>query len=234
MPETIALVECLKHVYPDETAVDLCGLAFTVERRQRVAILGPNGSGKSTLLHHLLGLLSPVEGRVEVFGEEPARGWKKIRQRLGVVLQDVEEQIIGPTVWDDVTFSVRQAGWPAEKVAERAEEVIRRLNLDHVRHRVPQYLSGGEKRRVAVAGAIMHRPELLLLDEPFTGLDPPGRRDLIALLGELNAEGMAYVVATHEVELVPELADYVYVLEHNGIVRQGLPTEIPLEEADSD
>lgn len=228
MPETIVTVECLKHVYPDKTAVDLCGLDFTVEAGQRVAILGANGSGKSTLLHHLIGLLAPVEGKVEVFGEEPARGWKKIRRRLGIVLQDVEEQIIGPTVWDDVTFSVRQAGWPPEEVAERGEEVVRRLNLDHLRHRVPQYLSGGEKRRVAVAGAIIHRPDLLILDEPFTGLDPSGQRELIALLTELNAAGMAYVVATHEAELVPEIADYVYVLENNGITRRGCPAELDL------
>lgn len=226
MPENIVLVECLKHVYPDDTAVDLCGLAFTVERGQRVAVLGANGSGKSTLLHHVIGLLAPVEGKVEVFGEEPARGWKKIRHRLGVVLQDPEEQIIGPTVWDDVTFTIRQACWPAEEVARRGEELIRRLNLEHVRHRVPQYLSGGEKRRVAIAGAIIHRPELLVLDEPFTGLDPAGRRDLIALLTELNASGMAYILATHEVGILPEAADYVYVLENSGIVRRGRPGEV--------
>jgi cobalt/nickel transport system ATP-binding protein len=226
--ETIVTVECLKHVYPDDTAVDLCGLDFTVERHQRVVILGANGSGKSTLLHHLIGLLAPVEGKVEVFGEDPARGWKQIRQRLGVVLQDVDEQMIGPTVWDDVTFSIRQAGWSPDEVERRGGEVIHRLSLDHVKHRVLQYLSGGEKRRVAVAGAIIHRPELLILDEPFTGLDPAGRRELIYLLQELNAGGMAYVVATHEVELVPEIADYVYVLEHNGISRRGRPDELQL------
>lgn len=226
MPENIVLVECLKHIYPDDTAVDLCGLAFTVERGQRVAVLGANGSGKSTLLHHVIGLLTPVEGKVEVFGEDPARGWKRIRHRLGAVLQDPEEQIIGPTVWDDVTFTVRQAGWPAEEVERRGEEVIGRLHLSQARHRVPQYLSGGEKRRVAIAGAIIHRPELLVLDEPFTGLDPEGRRDLIALLQELNAAGMAYILATHEVGIVPEVADYVYVLEQGGIVRRGLPGEV--------
>lgn len=229
MAEIIARVECLKHVYPDNTAVDLCGLAFTVERQQRVAILGENGSGKSTLLGHLLGLLAPVEGRVEVFGADPARDWRKIRQKIGVVLQDVEEQIIGPTVWDDVTFSVRQGGWPAGEVTRRGEEVLRWLGLEHLRHRVPQYLSGGEKRRVAVAGAIIHRPELLVLDEPFTGLDYHGRRELIALLQELNAEGMAYVVATHEVDLVPEIADYVYALERSGIARRGRPEEVVAE-----
>lgn len=229
MAEVIARVECLKHVYPDNTAIDLCGLAFTVERQQRVAILGENGSGKSTLLGHLLGLLAPVEGRVEVFGADPAREWKKVRRRIGVVLQDVEEQIIGPTVWDDVTFSVRQGGWATDEVASRGEEVLRRLGLEHLRQRVPQYLSGGEKRRVAIAGAIIHRPELLVLDEPFTGLDYHGRRDLISLLQELNAQGMAYVVATHEVDLVPEIADYVYALERNGIARRGSPEQVVAE-----
>jgi len=98
-------VSCVRHTYADRTQVHLCGLDFVVERGQRVVILGPNGCGKSTLLYHILGLLEPQEGEVSVFGVNPARDFVKIRERVGVLLQNVEEQIIAPTVWDDVSYS---------------------------------------------------------------------------------------------------------------------------------
>jgi ABC-type Mn2+/Zn2+ transport system ATPase subunit len=112
----IAQVKCLRHVYPDQTEVDLCGLDFSVCTGQRIAILGANGSGKSTLIFHLLGLLAPVDGDVTVFGVNPSRQFKEIRHRIGVVLQNVDDQIIGPTVWDDVTFTPRALGWPQSEV----------------------------------------------------------------------------------------------------------------------
>ncbi len=184
----IAQVKCLRHVYPDQTEVDLCGLDFSVCTGQRIAILGANGSGKSTLIFHLLGLLAPVDGDVTVFGVNPSRQFKEIRHRIGVVLQNVDDQIIGPTVWDDVTFTPRALG----------------------KSKVPHYLSGGEKRKVALAGALVTEPELLIMDEPFTGLDPRSRTELAALLVQLHAErGITYIVSTHEIDYVPAIADWV-------------------------
>jgi len=226
--ETIVRVSCVKHSYEDGTHVDLCGLEFTADRGSRVAILGPNGSGKTTMLFHILGLLAAQEGHVSVFGVDPASGWPSIRQRVGVVLQNVDEQLISPTVYDDVAFSPRQYGMPEAEVRERVEAVLALLGIAALGARVPHNLSGGEKRKVALAGALVMRPDLLVLDEPFEGLDPTSRQSLIELLATLAEErAMTIVMSTHDIDTVPEFADYAYVLQQGGrIVLKGTPAEV--------
>ncbi|HHY97622.1 MAG TPA: ATP-binding cassette domain-containing protein [Firmicutes bacterium] len=225
--EPLVKVQCIKHTYPDRTQVDLCGLDFTVRRGQRVVVLGANGSGKTTLLFHIVGILKPLEGNVQVFGMDPAKEFWRIRDRIGVVLQELDEQIIGPTVWDDVSFGLKSQGLSRSEVDARVGEVLGRLGISHLTKRIPHYLSGGEKRKVALAGALIRRPELLILDEPFAGVDPGSRRELISLLSELNREsGLTYIMALHEVELVPEVADYVYVIKKGGIALKGTPREV--------
>ena len=226
--ETVVRVSCVKHSYEDGTHVDLCGLEFTADRGSRVAILGPNGAGKTTMLFHILGLLAPQEGSVEVFGVDPSSRWTDIRRRIGVVLQNVDEQIISPTVYDDVAFSPRQYGLPEAEVRELAESALALLDIEHLASRVPHNLSGGEKRKVALAGALVMRPELLVLDEPFEGLDPTSRAALIALLRSLAEDrGLTIVMSTHDIDTVPEFADYAYVLQHGGrIVLKGTPAEV--------
>jgi cobalt/nickel transport system ATP-binding protein len=221
-------VSCVRHVYPDRTQVHLCGLDFVVEKGQRVVILGPNGCGKSTLLFHILGLLEPQEGEVSVFGVNPARQFEKIRERVGVLLQNVEEQIIAPTVWDDVSYSPRSYGYGEAEVEKRVAAALERVGISHLRHKVCHHLSGGEKRKVALAGALVLNPELLVLDEPFEGLDPASRSDLVALLNRLHTEqGVTLVIATHDVNVVASMADMVYVLLRGGeIVAHGSPRDI--------
>ncbi|MCR4424763.1 MAG: energy-coupling factor ABC transporter ATP-binding protein [Firmicutes bacterium] len=225
--DPIVRVNCIRHVYPDHTQVDLCGLDFTVSRGERVAVLGANGSGKSTLIYHLLGLLAPVEGQVAVFGENPAQAFRRIRHRVGVVLQNVDDQIIGPTVWDDVTFTIRNLNWPRADIEAAGNRILGRLGIAHLAKKIPHYLSGGEKRKVALAGALASRPELLIMDEPFTGLDPKAREELVDLLNQVHVEdGLSYIVSTHEVDFVPAIADYVYVLGSHGIVMSGTPRQV--------
>lgn len=228
MSEPIVHVSCVRHTYPDRTTVHLCGLDFVVEKGQRVVILGPNGCGKSTLLYHLLGLLQSQEGEVRVFGVDPARQFSKIRERVGVLLQNADEQIVAPTVYDDVSFSPRNYGYTDHEVEEKVGFALRRVGIDHLRHKVCHYLSGGEKRKVALAGALVLDPELLVLDEPFEGLDPASRNEIVDLLNALNREqGVSLVVATHDVQLVAPLADKVYVLKAGGeIVLQGSPEQV--------
>jgi len=218
MTDDIAVrVSCVRHVYADRTQVHLCGLDFVVQKGQRVVILGPNGSGKSTLLYHILGLLEPNEGDVSVFGVNPARSFNKIRERVGVVLQNVDEQILAPTVWDDVSFSPRNYGYPEREVDRMVDAVLEEVGIAHLRDKVCHLLSGGEKRKVALAGALVLSPELLVMDEPFEGLDPASKSDLSALLNELHTKnGMTMVTATHDVHAVPDLADVVYVLVAGG------------------
>lgn len=231
--DEIAFVSCVSHSYEDGTRVRLCGLDFVARRGQRVAILGPNGAGKTTMLFHILGLLHAQEGVVRVFGVDPSVEWKSIRRRIGVVLQNVEEQLLAPTVAEDVGWSPRQYGLPDDEVEQRVGNALRLLGIEDLGWRVPHNLSGGEKRKVALAGAMVMDPELLVLDEPFEGLDPMSRGELIGLLARLSKErGTTIILSTHDIDAVPEFADFAYVLEPGGhIALKGTPEEV-FEHAD--
>jgi cobalt/nickel transport system ATP-binding protein len=226
--ERLIEVDCITHVYPDMTKVQICGLDFIVNRGERVCILGSNGCGKTTLLKHLLGVLVPKDGSVKVFGVDPGKEYQKIRERIGVVMQDVDEQILGPTVYDDILFAPLNYGLGKAKAEARAREVIERLNIESIKEKIVHYLSGGEKKKVALAGALVMEPELLVLDEPFTGLDPLSRRDLVKILNELNQEkGITFIMTLHEVDLVSEVSDILYLMHgHGDLSERGRPDEI--------
>jgi len=226
--QRIVEVDCITHVYPDMTKVQICGLDFIVNRGERVSILGSNGCGKTTLLKHLLGVLIPKDGSVKVFGVNPGKEFSKIRERVGVVMQDVDEQILGPTVYDDILFAPLNYGIERKKAGAMAKDVIEKLNLESIQKKIVNYLSGGEKKKVALAGALVMEPELLILDEPFTGLDPVSRRDFIQILNELNKEkGIAFIITLHEVDLVPEMTDILYLMHgHGDLSERGRPDEI--------
>ena len=226
--EKIVEIDCITHIYPDLTKVQICGLEFAVHRGERVSILGANGCGKTTLLKHLVGLLMPKEGSVRVFGMDPWKDYSKIREKIGVVMQDVDEQILGPTVYDDILFAPLNYGIPIAKAEALAKEVIERLHIESLQRKIVHYLSGGEKRKVALAGALVLKPELLILDEPFAGLDPLSRRELIQTLNALNRERQVTIIMTlHEVDLVPEVTDILYLMHgHGDISERGTPEEI--------
>ena len=226
--DRIIQVDCITHVYPDMTKVQICGLDFVVNRGERVSILGSNGCGKTTLLKHLMGILIPRDGSVRVFGIDPGKEYSKIRQKIGVVMQDVDEQILGPTVYDDILFAPLNYGMNRAEAGRLAESVIEKLNLGSIKDKIVNYLSGGEKKKVALAGALVTEPELLILDEPFTGLDPLSKRDLIRILNELNREkGITFIMTLHEVDLVPEVADILYLMHgHGDLSERGKPEEI--------
>lgn len=225
--ETIIKVKCLKHIYPDKTEVNICGLDFNVKRGERVVILGPNGAGKTTLLAHILGLLAPIEGVVEVMGMNPAKEFKKIRRKIGAVFQNVDEQIIGPRVYDDIAFVPRNAGLKEDVVKEKVLEVSRILKIDDLLEKIPHYLSGGQKKKVALAGAIVMLPELLILDEPFESLDPESKKEMVGIINFLNKNyGITIIITTHDINLVPEVADIVYILNNGEAVKKGSPAEV--------
>lgn len=217
-------VECLKHVYPDQTVVSVCGLDFVVNQGERVVILGPNGSGKTTLISHILGLLKPIEGKVTVMGRDPVKHFAALRAKVGVVFQNVDEQIIGPRVYDDIAFTLRNLNIARHEIERRVHEVAIMLNISHLLERVPHYLSGGEKKKVALAGALALMPEILILDEPFNSLDPESKKELVSLINHLNQHhGLSVLVTTHDMDLVPKIADVVYVLNKGDIVTKGKP-----------
>jgi cobalt/nickel transport system ATP-binding protein len=228
--EAIVSVSCLKHIYPDTTEIHMCGLDFVVNRGERVVILGGNGAGKTTLLYHILGLLAPNEGSVSVFGVNPAKQYSSIRERVGVLLQNVDDQILSPTVWDDISFSPRNYGYEKEETGRMVEQVLSEMGIQRLRDKICHYLSGGEKRKVALAGALVMRPELLILDEPFEGLDNRSRAELVTLLNAYNRAGMTIIMSTHDLNLVAALADRVYVLvREHGVITAGTPSSIFLQ-----
>jgi cobalt/nickel transport system ATP-binding protein len=175
-----------------------------------------------------LGVLVPKDGSVRVFGLDPCKEYSKIRQRIGVVMQDVDEQILGPTVYDDVLFAPLNYGMERARAETVAKDVIERLNIGSIKGKIVHYLSGGEKKKVALAGALVLEPDLLILDEPFTGLDPVSRRDLIQILNELNKEkGITLIMTLHEVDLVSEITDVLYLMHgHGDLSERGRPEEI--------
>jgi len=227
-PDDVAYVSCVRHRFDDGAAIHLCGLDFCAHKGERTVLLGPNGAGKSTLLQHLLGLLKADEGVVRVFGVDPHDAWRDIRQRVGVVLQNVDVQLIMPTVYDDICFSARQYGWERAHVDAAAAAIMGRLGITELAGRTPQSLSGGEKRKVALAGALLTQPELLVLDEAFEGLDPASRAEIVELLAALSRDdGVSIVLTTHDIDAVAEIADYCYVLHASGeIVLSGTPAEV--------
>ncbi|MCD6445500.1 energy-coupling factor ABC transporter ATP-binding protein [Candidatus Bathyarchaeota archaeon] len=221
----IVKVNCIKHQYPDTTEVQICGLSMTIYSGERVAVLGPNGSGKTTMLLHIVGILRPTEGEVLVFGEPPSK--TSLHGKVAMVFQNVDEQIIGPTVWDDIAFSPINYGHSPEEVKKMVNNILEEMNLKHLQNKVPHYLSGGEKKKVAIAGAVVTHPKLLILDEALTGLDPKAKMETIAFLNKLNKEkGMALIITTHEVDILPLIADTVYVIAERNIIYKGTPLDL--------
>lgn len=225
--ESMIKVSCLKHIYPDKTEVNICGLEFNVLKGEKIVILGPNGAGKTTLIAHILGLLAPIEGSVKVMGMDPVKDFKKIRKKIGVVFQNVDEQIIGPRVYDDIAFVPRNAGLNEKEVKEKVLEISRILKIEPFLEKIPHYLSGGQKKKVALAGAIVMFPELLVLDEPFESLDPESKMEMLGIINLLNKDyGITIVITTHDINLVPELADRIYILNNGRVIKEGNPTEV--------
>jgi len=226
--EELVKVSNVEFKYPDGTPLVFDGEKFTVKKGEKVVILGPNGSGKSTLLSLLLGLLKSSRGNIEVLGIDPAKDYEKVREKIGVLLQNVDLQIIAPRVWDDVSFSPRNYGYKKEKIDELVDDVLTKLEIQHLRDKIPHYMSGGEKAKVGIAGALVTKPELLILDEPFEHIDPTCRMELINLLNDVNKEnGTAIILSTHNMNTVPLIADTVYLIAEGGkIVGKGTPKEI--------
>ena len=207
----------------------LKGVSLKVEEGEMVALLGKNGAGKSTLFLHLNGIYEPDEGQVFIDGEElkyDKKSLLKFRQKVGIVFQNPDDQIFAPTVEEDVAFGPLNLDLPMEEVQKRVTEALARVGMSGFEKKAPHHLSGGQKKRVAIAGILAMKPKYMVLDEPTAGLDPQGVEDLSKLLKELNAEGITIIISTHEVDLVPNYASRVFVLVDGLLIAEGTPKEI--------
>jgi cobalt/nickel transport system ATP-binding protein len=208
-------------------------LSLEIAEGMRVALLGANGSGKSTLLRLLDALYFPESGMVRFRGEELSEEHFAddafafdFRRQVGMVFQNPDVQLFNPTVFDEVAFGPLQMRWPKAQVRDRVAEILDRLRISHLKDRIPHRLSGGEKKRVALASVLVLDPAVLLLDEPTAGLDPRSQSQLIDLLVEWGGGAKTVITATHELGDLEDIADRCYVLDSGQLAGDGTPAEI--------
>lgn len=218
----------LTFTYPDGTQA-LKNVNIQVKKGEKIAIIGPNGAGKSTLFSHFNGLTEPTSGHIEIDGEKiiyEREELLKVRQKVGIVFQDPNDQLFAPTVKEDVAFGPMNLGLDYDEVSKRITESLEMVGMSGFENKTPHHLSGGQQKRVAIAGIVAMRPDIMILDEPTAGLDPEGVDKVLNILNKLNNEGMSIVISSHDIEMVNEFADKIFVLYNGEIIAQGNNNEI--------
>ncbi|MDD4579284.1 MAG: ATP-binding cassette domain-containing protein [Methanothrix sp.] len=238
---SIIEIEDLVYYYPDATLA-LDGVNFQAEKSESIALLGPNGAGKSTLLLHINGLLRGHSGTVKVLDrmvEDKNVSW--LRRRVGIVFQDPDDQLFMPTLAEDVAFGPCNMGLSKDQVNERVNWALQSVGLADLKEKASHHLSFGQKKRAALATVLSMKPEVLVLDEPTSNLDPRSKMQMVLLIRSLQDSGTTIITATHDVNLVPYLADRTVLLDKKvaamGSTRQilgnrelmeGLGLEMPI------
>jgi cobalt/nickel transport system ATP-binding protein len=229
--ETAFSVRAVSYRYNQAPALN--GLSMQVARGERVALLGANGSGKSTLLRLLAGLCFADQGDISFFGErlterrfEEEAFFYNFRRRVGLVFQNPDIQLFNPSVFDEVAFGPLQLRWPRTQIRERVERALESMGISHLRDRAPHRLSGGEKKRVALASVLVTDPEVLLLDEPSAALDPLSQSQIVALLASWKSGPKTVITATHDMDTLEDIADRCYVFEAGRIAGEGAPLKV--------
>lgn len=224
-------VDRISYGYQGQPA--LRDLSLSIPVGQRVALLGANGSGKSTLLRLLDALYFPDSGVIRFRGAELTEERFAsdafafdFRRQVGMIFQNADVQLFNPTVFDEVAFGPLQMRWPKNEVRDRVAEILDRLRISHLKERIPHRLSGGEKKRVALASVLVLDPAVLLLDEPTAALDPRSQSQLIDLLVEWGGGAKSVITATHDLGDLEDIADRCYVLDAGELVAEDTPAEI--------
>ena len=224
-------VDCASHVYPDGS-VGIHEMCFYVQKNEIVALCGPNGSGKSTLIEHLNGLLTPSKGQIAVNGKLITSGdhtdlWREV----GVVFQQSDDQLFAPTVLDDVMFGPLNMGMTREAALNAAMEALEAVGAADLVQKLPNYLSGGQKRLISIAGILAMKPLIIALDEPTSDLDPVHSVMIEGLIRELKQRfGISVVLATHDLDLAARVADRVCLVRKGSVFAEGTPAEIFYDE----
>ena len=214
--------------YGDDTQA-LKNVNLKINNGEMVAILGKNGAGKSTLFLHFNGIYEPDSGEILIDGEKLKYNKKallKCRQKVGIVFQNPDNQIFAPSVEEDVAFGPLNLKLPMDEVQRRVEDALKRVGMEGFEKKAPHHLSGGQKKRVAIAGILAMKPEIMILDEPTAGLDPQGAIKIMNLLSQLNSEGITIVISTHDVDLVSQYVNKIFVMADGEIIGDGTPKEI--------
>jgi cobalt/nickel transport system ATP-binding protein len=225
---TLLEFDHIHYAYPN-CPESLCGVTFEVQKGGRVALVGPNGAGKTTLLLMCNGVLEPTKGRVLLNGEPlryDSRSLREVRKKVGLVFQNSDTQLFAPTVYQDVAFGPLNLGLPPDEIWATVTRSLAAVGLTGYEKRPPHQLSGGEKKRAAIAGTLAMEPEVLIFDEPTSSLDPAGAADLMELLDELNARGTTIIISTHDVELAYHWADQIILINKGTVLHTGSPEDV--------
>jgi len=214
--ELIINLEDIAFSYPGGAPV-LDMLNFKLHRSNRIGLMGPNGSGKTTLVHLIMGLLKPSAGRIEIF-KKPAvteKDFRKVRGKIGLLFQDADDQLFSPTVLEDVAFGPLNLGKSQDEAMDIARNTLKFLGLEGFEDRITYKLSGGEKKLVSLATILAMEPEVLLLDEPISGLDDKTKATLKNVLLDLD---LSYILISHEIDFMADITDSIYTMENGKIL----------------
>ncbi len=215
----------LHYQYPDGTHA-LKDINLTISEGEFLLICGPNGSGKTTLIRLISNLLVPTAGSIDIHGQNTLRPTKESRSQVGMVFQDPDSQIVGETVMEDVAFGPENMGLPVEEITRRVDGALGVMGLKNLSEKPCYLLSGGEKRRLAIAGVLAMKPQVILFDEPFSFLDYPGIQEVLKRMIQLNREGHTLVVTTHDVEKVIAHVDRIAIINDGELKMAGPPEEL--------
>lgn len=212
----------------------LSNVSLTISKGEKIAIVGANGSGKSTLIKLLDGLIHPRSGEIQAYGQPLTEASLRdeafahqFRRRVGFIFQNSDAQLFSPTVREEIAFGPLQMGMELLEIEQRIKDLVKLLNIESLLDRSTFQLSGGEKKKVAIASSLVINPEVLLLDEPTNGLDPRSQHWLVELLVDLHAAGKTLVTATHDLRIVPSIADRVLVFsEDHKLIAEGRTEQI--------
>jgi len=220
-------IDCASHTYPDGS-IGIHDMCFSVRKNEIVAICGPNGSGKSTLIEHLNGLLIPSEGNIWINGRSITEGERgELWKEVGVVFQRSDDQLFAPTVLDDVMFGPLNLGMSREAARAAAMEALEAVGAADLVAKLPNYLSGGQKRLVSIAGILAMKPRVIAMDEPTSDLDPVHARMIERLIVELRDKfSISVVLATHDLDLAARISDRVCLVRSGSVFAEGTPREI--------
>jgi cobalt/nickel transport system ATP-binding protein len=223
MSHHIVEAKDLSYTYPDGTR-GIQGTSFRITHGESVAVVGANGAGKSTLLLHLNGYLVPTQGTLRI-GDYPLtnKTKKAVRRTVGMVFQDPDDQLFMPTVFDDVAFGPLNLGLPYEEVEDRVTQALETVNAAHLKDRPPYKLSSGEKRSVAIATVLAMSPDILVMDEPNSNLDPKARRRLIELLHTFRH---TKIIATHDLDMALDVCERTIIINNGRVAADGLTRDL--------
>ncbi len=224
-PEKIIEIEGVTHTFYDGHKA-VSDLSLSVFKGEFIILAGKNGSGKTTFLKHLNGLLLPDSGKIFVKGRNAAENLVQTRKLIGMVFQDADTQIIADTVFDEVAFGLENLKFSRADINDRVVNVLKKLNLIHLREKNPSSLSGGEKRKLAIAGILVMNPEVIIFDEPFSNLDFPGTLQILSTITDLNRAGRTIIIATHDVETIIDKATRIIVMEKGKIKIDSKPEQV--------